>query len=48
VICFIVTENIDEPSEYYDINKINKLKDKLSLEVGNILHKFLKNVIKVS
>jgi hypothetical protein len=48
IICFIITENIDEPLEYYDVNKINKLKDKLSLEVGNILVKFINNVKRVS
>ncbi|CDW84307.1 UNKNOWN [Stylonychia lemnae] len=48
IISFIITKQIGDPSEYYDINKVNKLKDKLSSEVGAILGKFINNIIRVS
>lgn len=36
-ISFMLAEKIEDPEEYYDINRVNKLKDKLTSEVGGVL-----------
>ena len=41
---FLISEAIEDPSEYYDINRINKLKDKLSHEVGYLLNEIIENL----
>jgi hypothetical protein len=36
-LAYLLVEEIDNPQEYFDANKMLKLKDKLSPEVGKIL-----------
>jgi len=46
-IAFLVVEKIEDPSDYYDVNRIHKLKDKLSPEVGQILMKYISGLKKL-
>jgi hypothetical protein len=41
-LAYLLVEEIDDPHEYFDANRMIKLKDKLSPEVGKILDTVVK------
>eukprot|EP00347_Sterkiella_histriomuscorum_P010472 403376151 len=47
-ISFLISEKIEDPEEYYDINRTYKLKDKLTPEVGQILTRVISNLKKLA
>jgi hypothetical protein len=40
-IAYLNLEGIDDPSLYYDVNRVIKLKDKLTQQVGQVLTKVI-------
>jgi hypothetical protein len=42
-ITYLVVERIDDPEDYYDVNRVHKLKDKLTPEVSQFLMKVIAN-----
>lgn len=40
-IAHLLVEHIEDPDEYYDANKIHKIRDKLSPEVGGLFQKIV-------
>jgi hypothetical protein len=47
-IAYLIVKNIEDPIEYYDVNRVHKLKDKLTPEVVPCLHKVIQNLKKLS
>jgi hypothetical protein len=46
-ILYLIIERIDDPGDYYDINRVHKLKDKLIPEVGQLLEKVIIKMKKI-
>ena len=41
---YLIVRNIESPAEYYDVNRVNKMKDKLKPEVVPYLTKLIGNL----
>jgi hypothetical protein len=46
-ITYLNIEKIHDPGEYYDVNRVHKLKDKLTQEGGTILSKVIAKLKKL-
>ena len=47
-IAYLIVKNIEDPIEYYDVNRVHKLKDKLTPEVVPCLHKVISSLKKLT
>ena len=47
-VTYLIVKNIEDPSEYYDVNRVNKMKDKLTTEVAPYLTKLVSKLKKLS
>ena len=45
---YLIVKNIEDSHEYYDVNRVNKLKDKLSVDTGPYLTKLISNLKRIT